>query len=84
MSSLYDISPLGTPSADFDESKRLFTTCANCGCDLGETFILFQDNYLQVNYFDSNECNAFCSRECACESLMLAELPNTKAAFNGE
>lgn len=46
--------------------------CANCGKEIenGELY-MFLDNYLQVKYFDDNASNRFCSRDCACESLML-------------
>ncbi len=52
-------------------SEKAFKYCANCGQELGEEFYLFTDNFLQVKYFDSDECNAFCSEQCACEALML-------------
>lgn len=63
------------------EKDKAFKYCAECGCELGEEFYLFTDNYLQIKYFDSNENNAFCSPECACEALMLESIPNTKEAF---
>ncbi|MGN0535718.1 MAG: hypothetical protein ACI4IR_06945 [Eubacterium sp.] len=63
------------------EKDKAFKYCAECGCELGDEFYLFTDNYLQLKYFDSNENNAFCSPECACEALMLQSIPNTKKSF---
>lgn len=62
-------------------SEKAFKYCATCGQELGEEFYLFTDNFLQVKYFDSDECNAFCSEQCACEALMLDSIPNTKKSF---
>lgn len=63
------------------EKKKAFKYCAKCGCELGDEFYLFTDNFLQIKYFDSNENNAFCSPECACDALMLESIPNTKKSF---
>lgn len=58
------------------EEKKLY--CAQCGKEilskeeepLGEGgYYKVLDNYLQVNYFDSNEDNVFCSEECVLKSL---------------
>lgn len=40
--------------------------CAECGCEI--------DNYLQVKYFDSEENNIFCSKECLCDALSVGEV----------
>lgn len=46
--------------------------CANCGKEIEYGYLyMFRDNYLQVNYFDDNTSNRFCSIECAAESLMI-------------
>ena len=51
--------------------------CANCGKEIEESYLMVGDNYLQVKYFDSDEDNVFCSKECLCEylSVMEVELP---------
>lgn len=45
--------------------------CANCGCDIpkGETYYKVKDNYLLVNYFDTDEDSVFCSQDCLCEAI---------------
>lgn len=45
--------------------------CANCGKLLENEAYMFCDNFLQVKYFDDNKSNRFCSKDCACEALML-------------
>ena len=45
--------------------------CANCGCKINGEYYKSLDNYLQVNYFDDEGCNCFCSQECFCDSLFL-------------
>ena len=45
--------------------------CANCGCDSpkGETYYKVKDNYLLVNYFDTDEDSVFCSQDCLCDAI---------------
>ena len=59
---------------------KIYTHCANCGRELGERFVMVRDNYLQVKYFEQEDGsdNAFCSNECALESLMIEEVENIK------
>ena len=45
--------------------------CANCGCDCEDEYFKVLDNYLQVKYFDDDDCNCFCSKECFCEFVTL-------------
>ena len=54
--------------------------CANCGrlIEAGEEYYRCLENYLQVKYFDSEDCNIFCSRDCFCESLFLENYYNGK------
>lgn len=57
-----------------------FVICAYCGLKIekSERYYSFLDNYLQVKYFDSEECNIFCSKECACKALFLTEFEYKK------
>lgn len=45
--------------------------CAECGCDIqnGETYYKVKDNYLLVNYFDTDEASIFCSQDCLCKAI---------------
>lgn len=43
--------------------------CAECGAVCTDNYYMVGDNYLQVKYFDSNEDNIFCSKDCLCEAL---------------
>lgn len=45
--------------------------CANCNSEIHDDVYMFMDNYLIIKYFDDNKSNRFCSRDCACEALML-------------
>ena len=57
-------------------NKELY--CANCGkqIEAGEEYFKCLENYLQVKYFDSEDCNIFCSQSCFCESLFLENYYN--------
>lgn len=48
--------------------------CANCGSKINDDVYMFTDNYLMIKYFDNNKSNRFCSRDCACEALMLEQV----------
>ena len=49
--------------------------CANCKCDIiGETYLKCLDNFLLVKYFDEEQNNVFCSKDCFCEALTLEEI----------
>lgn len=43
--------------------------CAECGVECTDEYYMVGDNYLQVKYFDSDDCNVFCSKDCLCRSL---------------
>lgn len=45
--------------------------CAECRCDIpkGETYYKVKDNYLLVNYFDTDEGSIFCSQDCLCQAI---------------
>ena len=45
--------------------------CAQCGKECTNEYYKCLDNFLQVKYFDDEDCNCFCSPECFCESLFL-------------
>ena len=64
--------------AEWRAENRKYKTCANCGCELGEEFYMYRDNFLQVKYFEAEDGsdNAFCSETCAAESLMLESVDN--------
>lgn len=51
-------------------------TCACCGTliDKNESHFKCLENFLQVKFFDSDEDNIFCSKECFCEQLFLEEI----------
>lgn len=48
--------------------------CAKCGKRLDDEFLMVQDNFLQVKYFDDPDGldNAFCSSECLMNALSVA------------
>lgn len=63
--------------------------CANCGCEIHSEVYMVRDNFLIVKYFDDNKSNRFCSKECACEALMIEsvereELPLDDGEKQGE
>ena len=50
--------------------------CSNCGNEIKENkdrYYKVLDNFLQVKYFDSEDCNIFCSQNCLCEALSVEE-----------
>lgn len=49
--------------------------CVNCQSEiLDEEYLMLQENFLLVNYFDDPDGldNIFCSEHCICESLFVA------------
>ncbi|SHJ64850.1 hypothetical protein SAMN05444401_3567 [Clostridium amylolyticum] len=50
--------------------------CACCGMVIeeGESYFKCLENFLLVKFFDSEEDNIFCSKECFCEQLFLEEI----------
>ena len=61
------------------ESKKETNTekmCSYCGKEINmETDIYYEclDNFLQMKYFDSEDENIFCSKECFCDYVQLEE-----------
>lgn len=47
--------------------------CSNCNLEIKESYYKCLDNFLQVKYFDSEEDNIFCSKNCFCSALFLTE-----------
>lgn len=62
------------------ESKKETNTekmCSYCGKEINmETDIYYEclDNFLQMKYFDSEDENIFCSKECFCDYVQLEEI----------
>lgn len=48
--------------------------CANCGKIIENSYFIIGDNYLQIKFFDSEEDNVFCSKECICKYLSVIEI----------
>lgn len=51
--------------------------CARCRAEIDTEengYVTCLDNFLQLRYFDSDECNTFCSEECACESMSIVRV----------
>ena len=53
--------------------------CSYCGLEIeGDTYFKCLDNYLQVKYFETDELNCFCSKECFCNHVMLEEIDDVQ------
>lgn len=52
-------------------SKVKIRYCANCGAPIkqGDEYVKCLDNFLQVRFFDSNDCNIFCDNDCLAAAL---------------
>ena len=48
--------------------------CSACSEEVTDTYFTCTDNFLQTKYFDSEEENVFCSKECFCDYLGLKEV----------
>ena len=51
--------------------------CAWCGAEIDteeDGYVKCLDNFLQVKYFDSEDDNVFCSKDCACESMSIEHI----------
>ena len=48
--------------------------CAECGQELENDYYIVGDNYLQVKYFDDEESNMFCSKDCLCKALSVLNI----------
>lgn len=53
-------------------NKQLY--CAECHREVYEDYYKCEDNFLQTQYFDSEEENCFCSIECFCDYLSLENI----------
>lgn len=51
------------------EDKKI--NCSNCGAVIEGQYYKCLDNCLQVNFFDTEEENCFCSEECFCKYMEL-------------
>lgn len=58
--------------------------CAECGCSLEEGCDYYKvlDNFLQTKFFERNQDNIFCSKECLCDALSVESF--TFEAGNGD
>jgi hypothetical protein len=52
--------------------------CAVCRDQIKETYFMYQDNFLQLKFFNEMDGsdNIFCSSHCAGQALMLEEADN--------
>lgn len=55
-----------------EEEKELY--CSECGTKIEDTYYTCLDNYLQVKFFDTDEENCFCSKECFCNYMELKKI----------
>lgn len=55
-----------------EETKELH--CSECGTKIKDNYYKCLDNYLQVNFFDTEEENCFCSKSCFCKYMSLEQL----------
>ena len=55
-----------------EEKKELH--CSECGAKIEDSYYMCLDNCLQVNFFDTDEENCFCSKECFCKYMELSEV----------
>lgn len=55
-----------------EETKELH--CSECGAKIEDNYYKCLDNCLQVNFFDTEEENCFCSEECFCKYMSLEQL----------
>lgn len=49
--------------------------CAVCLCEIKDTYLTVQDNFLTYKFFDGAEYNVFCGDECLREALSVGEFP---------
>lgn len=64
------------------ENEREY--CAFCGDEINETSegrYMVGDNFLQANYFDSEEDNLFCSKDCICRALSVLAILDDGSTF---
>ena len=48
--------------------------CATCKLAIHGNYLMVGDNFLQAKFFDSEEDNRFCSKECLCQALSVLEV----------
>lgn len=59
--------------------------CSNCGLEIeGNEYYKCLDNFLQVNYFENDELNCFCSQQCFLDYVMLDTIEITEDEKNNE
>ena len=70
----YDEDDYGEDEVETSEAEPHI--CAECGCIIEpeDTWYKVGDNFLQVKYFDSDEDNCFCSKDCLLRSLFTLEV----------
>jgi len=56
-------------NSEHDEITPEVLICACCGQEITEDYYVVGDNFLQAKFFDSEEDNRFCSKDCLCASL---------------
>lgn len=52
--------------------KQLY--CSECGALIKKTCYRCLDNFMQAKFFDTDEENCFCSKECFCKYLNLVQI----------
>lgn len=65
-------------------AKKLCACCKSEIDTVKDGFVRCLDNFLQAKYFDSEENNLFCSKECACESMMIEHIFEFEENFEFE
>ena len=61
------------PYCDSSSIKLKELKCSNCGSLIINNYYRVLDNILQKKYFDSEDENCFCSKDCFCDYVMLEE-----------
>ena len=62
---------------DLKEEMNKEKLCSYCGEKINtEMYTYYEclDNFLQMKYFDSEDENIFCSKECFCNYVQLEEI----------
>lgn len=48
--------------------------CSECGSIIEDICYQCLDNFIQTQFFDTDEENCFCSKECFCKYMSLTEI----------
>ncbi len=51
--------------------------CSYCDAEINvdkDTYFECQDNFIQIKYFDTEDENIFCCKECFCNYVQLTEI----------